>query len=661
MDHLEIVLNNVKTNNLKNLDIRIPLNSYTVVTGVSGSGKSSLVFDTLYGEAYRRYAESLSSYARQYLKALPKPSIESVDNLPAAIAVKQARAGQSNRSTVGTMTELLDVLRILFAHLSDIYCCGHLIRRATGETIAQHIYQLVEACQCLILAPLEEWQHLKAKELKEQLQAQGFTRAYVQADVKRIEDCTAKELRAGYIVVDRVKTVDENFRRFSDSSALALKLGRGRVRVLYDDQHADFDASLKCPSCDTQYIEPSLSLFNFNHPLGACDECQGFGRVSVLDRDKVVPDKEKSLASEGVAAWNFGKHKGYYRAAITSAKKHGIAPTKTFASYTKADWNWLWHGDRSFGGVEAYFGWLDTKKYKAHYRIHAARFKTYVRCPICEGSRLNDKALHCLIDGANIVELGDRTVAELMDWFEARKAFSSESSRHQRLSMGVHEAIDEGLVRLGYLNKVGLGYLSMNRSAKTLSGGETQRINMARSLGNSLTDTLFCLDEPSSGLHPRDSHNLLEVILELRQQGNTVVVVEHERALIDGADHILELGPEAGERGGELCYAGPPRRQKLDVSRFPFSEWSPQIRTKFVKLKGASTHNLKSIDIAIPENHLSVVCGVSGSGKTSLIQHTLYPMFAALLGKAASEDDSLAQTQAKSLTPKSLIQSFADG
>ena len=661
MDHQEIVLNNVQTNNLKKLDIRIPLNSYTVVTGVSGSGKSSLVFDTLYGEAYRRYAESLSSFARQYLKALPKPDIDQVDNLPAAIAVKQARSGQSNRSTVGTMTELIDVLRILFAHLSDIYCCGHLIRRETGETMAQHMYQVLESGTCMILAPLEEWRHLKAKELKEHLQAQGFTRAYIKSKVCRIEECSAKDLRAGFVIVDRVKTTDENFRRFADSAALALKLGRGKVKIVFDERELDFDSSLRCPSCDTAYTEPSLSLFNFNHPLGACEDCQGFGRVSVLDRDKVVPDKDKSLASEGVAAWNFGKHKGYYRTAIASGKKAGIDADKPFNAYTKADWDWLWHGDRSFGGVEAYFAWLDTKKYKAHYRIHAARFKTYVQCPRCQGHRLNAQAMHCLIDGRNIVELEQLTLSALRNWFEELKAFKAGAlSRQQRLSLGVHEAIEEGLVRLTYLHKVGLSYLSLSRSAKTLSGGETQRINMARSLGNALTDTLFCLDEPSSGLHPRDSHNLLEVMRELKDQGNTVVVVEHERALIDGADYLLELGPQAGEFGGELVYAGKPKPEEGRLAHFPFSSWSPQLSTKFLKLKGAATHNLKGIDISIPENQLTVVCGVSGSGKTSLIQHTLYPMLAQHLGKQPQDDDQRGNCQARSLTPRSLIRTFAD-
>lgn len=638
-----IVLRNVRTHNLKGADIKIPLGAYTVVTGVSGSGKSSLVFDTLYGESYRRYVESLSSFARQYLKALPRPLVDEVEQLPAAIAVQQSRQGQSNRSTVGTMTELLDVLRILYTHLSDIYCCGQLIRRENGETVAQTIFQLYESERAMILAPLETWNHLKAKDLKAHLEGQGFTRAFIDGQVQRIESVAAKELRQGHVIVDRLSIEDENYRRFADSADLAFRLGRGQISIFHESgkQH-EFQASLRCPNCDTQYHDPSLSLFNFNHPLGACEQCQGFGRVPELDSSKIIPDMEQSLKSKGVAAWNFGKHVECYREAAASAKAMGIDPAKPFAKYSQKEWNWLFFGDSAgnFDGIEGYFRWLDSKKYKAHYRIHAARFRSYVTCPACDGKRLHAKALACLIDGRNIAELCDLTLYQLKDWFEGLNRPHHDDHRRSKIAMGAQEAIEEGLLRLRYLIKIGVGYLNLNRRTRSLSGGELQRINMARSLGNSLTATLFCLDEPSSGLHPRDSHNLLEVLLELRNQGNTVVVVEHERALIDGADHILEIGPEAGHRGGHVVYNGAAKNRKTSKVSFPMSNWQVGAQTKMIKLVNARTHNLKGVTVEFPLGAMTAICGVSGSGKTSLIQHTLYPMIAEIIGKELPELES---------------------
>lgn len=661
-----IHLKNVETNNLKKLDVGIPLDRLTVVTGVSGSGKSSLVFDTLYSEAYRRYAESLSSFARQYLKALPKPPLDGVENLPAAIAVRQARSGASNRSTVGTMTELLDVVRILFAYLSEIYCCGHLIRKETGESIAQHTYQVAQRKKVMVLASLAEWKHLKAKELKEQLMAQGFTRAYCEEKVCKIEESTAKALRSGYVIIDRLQTTDDNYRRFVDAAELALKLGRGRATVL-DDQDAfhHFDASLSCPSCSRSYVEPSLSLFNFNHPLGACSSCQGFGRVAQLDPEKIIPDREASLRSRGVLAWNFGQHERYYQLAEKSAKKFGIKPTQSFSRYSSAQWNWLLHGDPDghFSGIEGYFRWLDSKKYKAHYRIHAARFRSYVQCPECEGKRLNRQALSCLIDGCNIDDIGNWTIKDLLQWFESLTSRRQQVEGRRNLALGVQEAIEEGCHRLGYLQKIGLPYLSLNRSSKTLSGGETQRINMARSLGNSLTATLFCLDEPSAGLHPRDSKNLLDVMRELRNQGNTVVVVEHERQIIDGAEHLIEIGPKAGHEGGYITYEGPPRQKAAadpEPELFEWSSWGPMPSTRFLKLRGAQTHNLQGIDVRVPTATLTVVCGVSGSGKTSLVKHTLFPMLRQALGLDKADDADETQTRAQSVGPKSVLKDLED-
>jgi excinuclease ABC subunit A len=643
----QIKLNRVKTNNLKGFDVRIPLGQLTVVTGVSGSGKSSLVFDSLYGESYRRYVESLSSFARQYLKALPRPDVQAVEGLPAAIAVQQSRQGQNNRSTVGTMTELLDLLRVVFSHVSQVYCCGHLIRKETGRTIASTIAQRLPAGdRCLILAPLVEWKHLKANELKSQLEAQGFTRAFVDDEICRIEDKPAKDLRRGHVVVDRVTVDEANHARLVDSCQLALRLGRGHMRAkALADKGMDqsFEAAMICPDCRTQYHEPSLSLFNFNHPLGACSSCQGFGRVAELDAHKLMPDLELSLADHGVAAWNFGQHAGYYRVALQSAKAHGVDPNKAFEDYTEDEWSWLFNGDETgrFSGIYGYFAWLDTKKYKPHYRIHAARYKTYVVCGECNGKRLSPISLRYKVAERDMGELGELTLDQLSDWFAGLIQMSEQQpSQAQALSLGVREALDEAVLRLNYLKKVGLSYLSLNRLSRSLSGGELQRINMARSLGNQLTATLFCLDEPSSGLHPRDSHRLLEVLCELRDQGNTVVLVEHENALIDGADHLIEIGPKAGADGGELVYQGDAASYERKPVLFKHSLWAENPKTQFIRLTGARTHNLKGIDVRIPLNAITTVCGVSGSGKTSLIQHTLYPLVCEEIGKETGELDS---------------------
>ncbi|MFW7380317.1 MAG: excinuclease ABC subunit UvrA [Oligoflexus sp.] len=656
-----IVLRNVRTHNLKGCDIRIPLGSYTVVTGVSGSGKSSLVFDTLYGESYRRYVESLSSFARQYLKALPRPQVDDVEQLPASIAVQQSRYGQSNRSTVGTMTELLDVLRILFTHLSQIYCCGHLIRRETGDTVAQTIFQIYETGNLMVLAPLESWSHLKAKDLKAHLEGQGFTRAYINGEVQRIEKTTAKDLRQGHVIVDRIGIDDENYRRFADSTDLAFRLGRGKILIVHDSgKEHSFYAAMRCPTCDSQYHDPSLSLFNFNHPLGACETCQGFGRVAELDANKIIPDRSQSLQTQGVAAFNFGQHVGYYKDAIVSAKSHGIPASKAFADYTPEEWDWLFIGEEAsrYDGIEGYFRWLDSKKYKAHYRIHAARFRTYVTCPSCEGRRLSRISMNYLIDGRNLAELCDFTLVQLDAWFEELAKTHLNDQRRSKVSMGAGEAIEEGQLRLRYLLKIGLGYLNLNRRSKSLSGGELQRINMARSLGNALTSTLFCLDEPSSGLHPRDSHNLLEVLLDLKKQGNTVVVVEHERSLIQGADHILEIGPEAGHEGGHLVYEGSPKEYKNRRVGFEWSPWQADSKTKMLTLKNAKTHNLKGVSVSFPLGQLTAICGVSGSGKTSLIQHTLYPLVGQIIGKTLPELES--PPLADGVTPVAAIHNLKD-
>lgn len=632
-----IELSGVRTHNLKNFSIQFPLGKISVVTGVSGSGKSSLVFDTLYGEAYRRYVESLSSYARQYLKQLAKPDLDAVENLPPAIAVKQLRSGMNQRSTVGTMTELTDVMRIIFGHLSRVHCCGKELIKANGPHMANDAMRLYPGQKLLFLAPLDAWGKLKAADLKVQLEAQGFTRCFVDEKVQKIGDVKANDLKRSMIVVDRITATPENLSRMIEASELTLRLGRGQGVVRSEPgEMRSYNKQLVCPTCGSVYVEPSPTLFNHNHPQGACEKCQGFGRMPIRDRAKITPDLEGSLASDSVPPWNFGEHKMYYRLAKKSAKAKAIDFNKPFKDYTNAEWKWLYEGDGGeFDGINGYFAYLDSKKYKAHYRIHAARFTTYVLCDACHGFRLNQKARACEIGGQNFVDVVKHSVAELQPWFKSLMQW--EDVTNNRI-VAVEEAIQEGLLRLVYLMKMGLGYLSLSRSARTLSGGEVQRINMARSLGSALTGTLFCLDEPSVGLHARDSRNLLDVILELRDQGNSIVIVEHEKTIIRAAEYLVEIGPGAGHRGGNLVYSGDPKAYSFEEKSWPKGR-ALGARETFLVLKNVQTHNLKNIEAQLLLRGLNVVCGVSGSGKTSLIRHTLYPLLARALGQEVEDEE----------------------
>lgn len=626
-----IELDGVATNNLKSIDVRIPLHQLTAVTGVSGSGKSSLVFDTLYAEAYRRYVESLSSFARQYLKALPKPSIRAVRHLPPAIAVRQSRSGANNRSTVGTLTEMHDTLRIIFANASELYCvkCNRKIEKADPDLMAAFAVKDLENQKVLIAAPISAWENIEDKELRKLLESQGFLRLWIAGKVIRIDEVKTIDKVNGWVLVDRITAGEDERKRLSEASGLALKLGRGDAGIV-DERGTlhQFSRRLRC--CGIDYVEPSMALFSFNHPLGACPLCQGFGSMSIVNEEKVIPDRDESLASKGVAPWNFGEHSVCYDEAsqgIAHLKMNVAIKKKPFRDYTKEEWHWLWHGDgKKFTGIHGYFTWLDSKRYKPHYRIHAARFRKYVTCTACNGQRLNEKALACRVAGVNIADATDKDVIHLMSWIEDIRTATTE--RAKQTGIGVAEALFEAGARLEYLKRMGLGYLSMSRAAPTLSGGELQRISMSRCLGSILTETLFCLDEPTAGLHARDSENLLGVIRDLQSMGNTVVVVEHERTIIEGSDHFIEIGPKAGHEGGHLVYAGVPgKRVRAKFKDDLAADRADQATTwKFLKLSGAKAHNLKNVAVDIPIGKITAVCGVSGSGKTSLIKHTLYPL-----------------------------------
>lgn len=659
-----IELKNVSTNNLNGIDVSFPLGKISVVTGVSGSGKSSLVFDTLYGESYRRYVESLSSFARQYLKSLPKPEVEEVKNLPSAIAVKQNKSQGNNRSSVGTLTELNDLLRVVFVHLAVNYCenCQLEVRKDTPESIVSEVLAQFNEEKVFVCASLAKWGKMTAKALKCALEAQGFVRVLVEDSVQKIQDTKAADLKNSLVIVDRINVSKASKNRISAAAGLALKLGQGFCEIRSEsNRQMAFSTTLTCLSCNRDYLEPSMALLSYNHPLGACATCQGFGMEAVPDWDKIIPDESATLNSKGIGLWNFGKYSAIYRTANESAKKNGIPHDKPFKDYTQSDKDWLLNGEKTgFKGINGFFAYLDRKKYRPAYRMHASRYRKYVSCSGCDGDRLNAMALSCKIDGLNLGEVSRKSINAIAIWLkEIKKKYGpKQASQHKahNETFGSEEAVEESLMRTEYLLKIGVGYLSLNRGARTLSGGELQRINMARCLGSSLTSTLFCLDEPTTGLHPRDSKNLLSIINDLKNQGNTIVLVEHESTIIQGADYLIEIGPRAGHEGGNLVYAGKPKKSSL--RKIDFQSRTAELGP-FIKLTGVSTHNLKNVDIEFPTKGITVVCGVSGSGKTSLIQHSLYPLLAKTMGLATEKNNSYSP-EAKSISPAGLIRKHED-
>lgn len=617
-----IELDGVETHNLNGLSVKIPLKKISVVTGVSGSGKSSLVFDTLHAESYRRFVDSLSSYARQYLKALPKPSLDRAANLPPSIAIKQYRQRSNQRSTVATVTELGHLVQTLFTHLARPFCsnCAREVHRDNPAGICRALFanpEISEAATLSLLSPLAAWTTLSRDSLVQHLREQGLDRFYCNGKTMSLDQAGPK-LFSGYIVIDRVELDEEERGRIIESLGLALRLGKGCVRVESAGGAWSFSSRLNCNSCSRSFVPASMALFSFNHPLGACDRCHGYGRIQELDWEKIVPDHSSSIASEGIAAINFGSHKKFYAEIIASAQENGVDIGKPFSEYSKPDWEWLHRGDKkAFGGLRAYFDWLASKKYKAHLRIHAARFQRYRECPQCAAKRYSSDTLAYRIADQDISGVLALAIDELSEWIVKLSASLDREQLHKK--GGLVDAIDEATSRIRYLRKVGVGYLSLARVTASLSGGEMQRIYMASCLGSTLTETLYCLDEPTAGLHARDSQNLLEVITELRDQGNTVVVVEHDPTIIAGADQVLTVGPGAGHLGGELV------AEPLAAPRYPRASSFAANKAMFLVLREACTHNLKAITARFPLDALTVVCGVSGSGKTSLVRHTLYP------------------------------------
>ena len=622
-----IRLRGVRQNNLKNLDLEIPVGSLLAVTGVSGSGKSSLAFDTLYAEGQRRYVESFSTYARQFLDRMDKPEVDAIHGVPPAIAIDQSNPVKNSRSTVGTMTEINDHVKLLFAKMATLHCrgCGGVVETDHPDGIVAKLAQSGHE-RAMVSFPLELSERVTPTEVARQLEQMGWRRL-----VRRggsIANITAQALRTRIdILVDRLRLDDRA--RLVDALEQALRFGKGRVSVWLSGDEQKFSEKRHCARCETTYSEPTSNLFSFNSPLGACASCKGFGRTIGVDLDLVVPNPLLSLREGAIKPWQTKSYSEGQDDLMAFCRRRKIPVATEWKSLRDEHRRLVVEGDASFYGIEGFFQWLEGRTYKMHIRVLLSKYRSYHRCEDCGGTRFstdNDTLLYRLA-GKNVAEVEALDISRSLEYFREL----SHVAENPMASMLLQEIEN----RLEYLERVGLGYLTLDRQSRTLSGGEVQRVDLTTALGSSLVNALYVLDEPSIGLHPRDTSRLMEILERLRDGDNTIVVVEHDREVIRRADHVLDLGPEAGERGGEVLYFGPTaglleQRGSLTAQYLSGKRAIPvrDRRRKVapghaIEIRGARAHNLEGIDIAIPLGLLAAVTGVSGSGKSSLVDDVL--------------------------------------
>ena len=664
----QISIRGARTHNLKNVDLTIQTRTLVVMTGVSGSGKSSLAFDTIYAEGQRRYVESLSAYARQFLERMEKPDVDGIEGICPAIAIRQKNSIRNPRSTVGTTTEIHDYLRLLYARVGRTFCrnCGREVIRETAEVVASRLGTLPDGTRLLIgfempvvsAPPMAAGPETDRDEIAEKpvedvavlpqpalpdmtdpiaetlatLRRKGFGRLLVEGRAVSLEEVVPSTLRdrpALEVVVDRIKLEGDMRTRLTDSIETAYLEGGGAAFAIeVDGPRHEFSERFECRPCGIPYEIPQPRLFSFNNPFGACAVCHGFGNIIELDMNLVVPDPTKSIQQNAIEPWS----KPHYRAQLIelkrAAKARGVRLDVPWASLTEAEKHFIIEGEGEYEGVRGFFRWLEKKKYKVHVRVFLSRYRGYLTCPECSGSRLRREARDVRVGEQTIDTVSALTVRQAEAFFAALVLSEKETAIADKVLAEISR-------RLGFLRDVGLDYLTLDRLSSTLSGGESQRINLATSLGSALVDTLYVLDEPSIGLHSRDNERLIAILRKLRDQGNTVLVVEHDADMIRVADTVVDMGLGAGEQGGRVIYNGTlaglmnePRSLTAKYMRDELAIPLPAVRrkptTQRIRVLGASEHNLKGVDVEIPLGVLTCVTGVSGSGKSTLVHEVVY-------------------------------------
>lgn len=629
-----ISIKGAKVNNLKNINVEIPRNKLVVITGLSGSGKSSLAFDTLYAEGQRRYVESLSSYARQFLGRMSKPECDFIKGIPPAIAIEQKVISRNPRSTVGTSTEIYEYLRLLFARIGKTYSpiSGQLVKKDSPEDIVNCMLSYPKGTRYTVLTPIIPREGRSVSEQLEMDFKQGFTRLEVDGEMVRIEDYTYDASDKVYLLVDRMSCDDSKdaISRLTDSAETAMYEGDGTclLRFYQPDGESRLHAfSTKFEADGIKFEEPNDQMFSFNSPIGACPVCEGFGNVIGIDEHLVIPNRALSVYDGAVLCWRGEKMGEWLTEFLREAPEHNFPIFTPYYELTQEQKDYLWHGPRDKVCIDSFFKMLEENQYKIQYRVMLARYRGKTTCPVCHGSRLKESANYIKVGGKNILELVEMPVYKLREFFR-----TLELSEHDTLI--ATRLLNEIKSRLSFLDNVGLGYLTLNRMSNTLSGGESQRINLATSLGSSLVGSLYILDEPSIGLHSRDTDRLIKVLRQLQQLGNTVVVVEHDEEIIRAADYIIDIGPDAGRLGGEIVYQGDMNNLHKGSNsytvKYLLGEETislPQTHrswNNYIEIKGARENNLKGIDVRFPLNVMTVVTGVSGSGKSTLVRDIFY-------------------------------------
>ncbi len=641
-----IYIKGARVHNLKNIDVEIPHNTLTVITGLSGSGKSTLAFDTIFAEGQRRYVESLSAYARQFLGKIEKPDVDLITGIAPAIAIEQKVNTRNPRSTVGTSTEIYDYLKLLFARIGHTFSpvSGREVRAWSTDDVADWVAGHAEGSRIVIAAPLQTQPGQGVIERLTLLVGEGILRVYTDGRVQRIEDLLptlASDTPAEGIavVIDRVKYAagEDTATRIRSSIDTAFRTGDGTVKIIDDEGAHDFSQRFEADGI--QFEPPTEHLFSFNNPLGACPECEGYGKVVGIDEDLVVPDKGKSIYEGAIACWRGETMKRWNDALVRNAWRFDFPIHAPFYELTREQRQLLWRGNEYFQGLTAFFEYIDSERRKIQFRVMKARYTGKTTCPCCGGSRLRREALYVQVGGRTIADLVTMTVDALIEFFDRLTLDDHDAKAAERVLVEIR-------TRLRYLSEVGLGYLTLDRLSSTLSGGESQRINLATSLGSNLVGSLYILDEPSIGLHPRDTARLIGVLKQLRDMGNTVIVVEHEEEVIRAADRVVDIGPEAGELGGRVMFSGTLEELlKSDTLTADYlngrrSVAVPQSRrgwSRSITIRGAREHNLRNINVKIPLEAMTCITGVSGSGKSTLAKGILYPALRRLLQEAGTK------------------------